>query len=139
LDAVWPFGEITPHLLAQLTGAALVSARRWIRTRRMPRAMRVLAELRLFGDLGTIDPSFAGITLQRGVLTTPAGSVIDRNELESIPYRRQQVRALEARLEIRTRAHESSLAAATIKPDERADDGGDNQALHYAFLNARRG
>lgn len=121
----WAFGEIAPDHLARLTGVSVVTARRWIRLRALPEPARILAELRLHGDLGAIDAAFSGVLLRRGALHLDTGMIVERGELNSIPYRRQQVRALEARL----------ARAAPVEPDESSHD----QVSDGAFRNSARG
>jgi hypothetical protein len=121
-DAAWTFGEIAPEHLARLAHVSVVTARRWIRRRTLPETARLLVELLLRGDLGTIDAAFAGVQLRRGALHLDSGMIVERGELESIPYRRQQVRALEVRVQSLTvpRGTSPLTAATPLAPEQTA-------------------
>lgn len=67
----WPFGEMSPAAIARLMHTSVVSARRWRRAHSLPKILRPLARLMLWGDLSIIDPAWEGWSLYRGEIHSP--------------------------------------------------------------------
>lgn len=83
--------------VAELTGASLVTARRWKRTRRLPAAVRRLLELLVHGELAILDRAWHGWALRGGRLIGPDGLSFEPSEVLTIPFVRAQVSAYQAR------------------------------------------
>jgi hypothetical protein len=73
---------VTTRQLHERLGVPLVTARRWMRTGRIPTLARLAIMVILGGDLRKIDPAWKGSTRTRGRLTLERGrSRIYRNNL----------------------------------------------------------
>jgi hypothetical protein len=88
----------TTRQLRERLGVPLVTARRWMRTGRIPTLARLAIMVILGGDLGKIDPAWKGWTLTRGKLVSP----------ENWDYRPGDVTVADIRA--RARAHLSEQA-----------------------------
>lgn len=67
----WPFGEMSAAAIADLMCAHVTTVRRWRRTRCLPKRLRPLARLLLWGDLSVISPAWEGWSLRKGELHSP--------------------------------------------------------------------
>jgi hypothetical protein len=73
------------------------TARHWRRTRKLP--AWALGWLKLMdGDLGRLEPAFAGWRIKNGALKSPDGWAFHPGEIETVPFRHQQIRALESEI-----------------------------------------
>jgi hypothetical protein len=86
---------LSPALIAKLTGVSLKTAQRWKRQGFAPALGAKILELTIGRDLGSIAPPWAGFRLGDGLLWTPENASLTPGELRSVPYRREQLRALE--------------------------------------------
>lgn len=87
---------IPAESIAALCGVDLATARRWKRgVSRVPVAARKL----LARDLGCFDPAWEGWTLIEGRITSPEGWSYAPGEVLALVLLRQQVAALQARLQ----------------------------------------
>lgn len=102
--------------LATLTGASLVTARRWKRTRRLPPAVRLLLRILSDGDLGAIDRAWRGWWLRGGLLVGPDELAFEPAEVLAIPFVRAQVNAYQARLRFALQA--DFIEGRYVEPDE---------------------
>lgn len=83
--------------LVAITGAHLSTARRWKRTRRAPRWLRVLISLCVHGELEPISRTWSGWILRGKHLVSPEGWEFTPGEIRSIPFMHAQVAAYQAR------------------------------------------
>jgi Phage protein len=86
---------LSARLMAELAGVHIDTARRWKRKRRIPPAYIAIVQLKLDGDLGVLAQDWRGWRVLRGELVTPEGWSVRPGEIRSIPYRAQQLSALE--------------------------------------------
>jgi hypothetical protein len=105
-------------LLVQVTGVHPDTARRWKRTGKVPKKHATQVALATEGDLGVVAPEWSGFRLKSGMLWTPEGKPIRPGDVLAIPYRAQQILALEAEVRAaRTpkqsvpRCHTATIAA----------------------------
>ncbi len=69
--------------LVALAGCEISTARRWLRTRRMPRPIVRLVALLRGGELGELYPAWRGWRVQSGRLVSPDGYTFAPGELVS--------------------------------------------------------
>lgn len=74
------------------------TARRWKRAGRIPEPYAALVKLRANGDLGELNSTWTGWSLGDGVLWTPENAAVAPGDIRAIPYRKEQVAALEKAL-----------------------------------------
>ena len=89
---------VSSTLIAELTGVSLKTAQRWKQQGFAPPVAAKLLELRMHQDLGELAKPWAGFRLHNGLLWTPENASLTPGELRSVPYRREQLRALELAL-----------------------------------------
>jgi transcriptional regulator with XRE-family HTH domain len=89
---------LTAARLAELCKVSQTTASRWRRLRRVPEIHSRLLRILLAGELGSLAPAWSGFTLRDGQLITPEGWTISPGEICAIPFRIQQLRALEIEL-----------------------------------------
>lgn len=77
---------LTPAALAELIGAHITTARRWIRARRVPRAVAAALMVLRFGDLGAISPDWQGWNIREGALWSPEGDRFSAAQVRAGPY-----------------------------------------------------
>jgi Phage protein len=92
----WLYG-VPIDVLCALTGAHLTTARRWKRTRRAPRWLRLLIQLCIEGELGAIARHWDGWSIRGKHLVSPEGWEFTPGEVRSIPFMHSQVAAYQAR------------------------------------------
>lgn len=73
MDVTDALRGLTAERLAELIGAHVTTARRWLRKRQVPRAIAAALMVLRFGDLGAICPDWEGWSLREGVLWSPEG------------------------------------------------------------------
>jgi hypothetical protein len=86
---------VSSTLIAELTGVSLKTAQRWKHQGFAPPAAAKLLQMLLHQDLGELAKPWAGFRLHDGLLWTPENASLTPGELRSVPYRREQLRALE--------------------------------------------
>jgi hypothetical protein len=86
---------VSTTLITQLTGVSLKTAQRWKLQGFAPPLGAQLLQLRLNSDLGNLAKPWTGFRLHNGLLWTPENASLTPDELRSVPYRREQLRALE--------------------------------------------
>jgi len=90
-----PLYGISAALIAALIGVHIDTARRWKRAGQAPGWRAGLLALKLDGELGAVDSTWAGFRLVRGQLWTPENAPITPGDIRAIPYRRQQLDELQ--------------------------------------------
>lgn len=85
---------ISPRWIADAAGVSLRTATRW-KARGVPRSMERAIALVVHGDLGELAPAWAGWKLWDGRLWSPEGSSFSAGEVRAIPYRAEQLRAMQ--------------------------------------------
>jgi hypothetical protein len=93
-----PTPDASPELLSQALGISIRQARRYKAAGRLPFAYAVVWAVLAEGDLGVIDPAFAGWTIRDGQVYAPEGYGFRPGELRAIPLRNQQLAHLEREL-----------------------------------------
>jgi hypothetical protein len=86
---------VSAPLIAELTGVSLKTALRWKHQGFAPAPAAALLKLKLNRDLGALAKAWAGFRVCDGLLWTPENASLTPGELRSVPYRREQLRALE--------------------------------------------
>ena len=86
---------VSAPLIAELTGVSLKTAQRWKHQGFAPPLAAKLLEIHLNRDLGELANPWRGFRLHQGLIWTPENGSVTPGELRSIPYRREQLRALE--------------------------------------------
>jgi len=127
---------LSAEQLAAVCGVHITTARRWKRTGNMPLSYRVLVAFLVDGDLGVLSPAWKGWTLRAGEIVTPEGWTFTPGELTAVPIRYQQLAALERRMSEPEQRELRLTLRPAIEPEHHAHEHGDNQALHYPFLDA---
>ncbi|HEX3912698.1 MAG TPA: DUF3653 domain-containing protein [Steroidobacteraceae bacterium] len=89
---------MSAQLIAELTGVSLKTAQRWKNQGFLPPTSTKLLELKLNQDLGELASAWAGFRIDKGLIWTPENASLTPGELRSVPYRREQLRALELAL-----------------------------------------
>ena len=97
---------LSVELLRSVTGAHIDTVRRWKRTGRFPQHWYPIIALKLHGELGTVARHWTGFALRDNTLWTPEGQAITPGDIRAIPYRRDQLKALERLL---AEPHQRSL------------------------------
>ncbi len=119
-----PLYGLPAERLAELTGASLVTARRWKRTRALPPPVRRLLAILVTGDLGPVDSTWCGWHLSRGLLCGPDGLTFEPAEVLAIPFVRAQVNAYQVRQRFAVQA--DWIDGRYVAPDEtQAPDAAD--------------
>ena len=91
------YGE-SASLIAELTGVSLKTAQRWKHQGFAPPLAAQLLHIKLTSDLGAFASPWAGFRVDQGLLWTPENASLTPGELRSVPYRREQLHALELAL-----------------------------------------
>jgi hypothetical protein len=89
---------VSAQLIAELTGVSLKTAQRWKHQGFLPPPADKLLQLKITKDLGAFAQPWEGFQLRDGLLWTPENASLTPGELRSVPYRREQLRALEIAL-----------------------------------------
>ena len=84
--------------LAEAARVSLATAKRWKRLGRIPPQAERVISLYLQGDLGSVSHAWSGFVIRKDQLWTPHGFFLRPGELNAIPYRFAQLRALEREL-----------------------------------------
>lgn len=134
----WPFGEMPTEAIARLTGYHPTTVRRWQRTRRLPKSMRLLWHVLVHGDLGAVHPEWDGWYIRDRGLTGPGlDQPLKRNALEHFTFSSQRVPALEAtirRLEAMIAEMKVQEAQAELSARERRERAQALKAIGAAEL-----
>lgn len=85
---------ISALALAEAAGVSLRTATRWKREG-VPRSMRRAVAIGVHGDLGTLYPAWMGWKVWRDALWSPEGDAFTVAQVRAIPYRYEQLRALQ--------------------------------------------
>jgi hypothetical protein len=98
---------LTPQGLAELIGAHVTTARRWLRSRQVPRAVAAALMVLRFGDLGAISPDWEGWSLREGVLWSPEGDGFSPPQVRAAPLYERAAEEYRAQLQAALKAAES--------------------------------
>jgi hypothetical protein len=89
---------VSTTLIVELTGVSLKTAQRWKHQGFAPPLGAKLLKLQLGHDLGAFAEPWTGFRVHQGLLWTPENASLTPGELRSVPYRREQLRALQLEL-----------------------------------------
>jgi hypothetical protein len=107
-DIVDYLGGLSAAELAALTDSHVTTARRWLRTKKVPPVvLRCLAVL-LRGELGAVSREWAGWTLRRGELYSPEGVGFTPGHVRAGPLHANTARELRRQLSAITAIVEAS-------------------------------
>ncbi len=117
---------LTVGSLGERLGVPAVTARRWLRTGRLPALARLAALVILGGDLGAIDPAWKGWTLTRGKIVSPENWDYTPGDVMSLTFERARASSYAAKLRYATRA--DFIEARYVDPDETLTPDMENRA-----------
>lgn len=98
---------LTPQALAELLGAHITTARRWLRARKAPRAVMAALMVLRFGDLGAICPAWQGWCVRDGLLWSPEGAGFSPGQVRAGPLHEQAAAYMRFERQAAMRAAES--------------------------------
>jgi hypothetical protein len=107
---------LTVGTLCERLGVPAVTARRWLRTGRLPALARLAAAVILGGDLGLIDPAWKGWKLTRGKIVSPENWDYTPGDVMSLTFERARARTYAAKLRYATQA--DFIEGRYVEPEE---------------------
>lgn len=98
---------LTPERLAQLAGAHITTARRWLRRRQAPRVILAALAVLRYGDLGAVSGAWSGWLVRGAELVSPEGSTYTPSMVRAGPLYERAAAELRAQVQACMAAAES--------------------------------